>query len=401
MHAILTQYYSFSDPVHMDNMDRYESREQILAAVNQKMGKGHEPLLIFLILTMVIGIVGNIHTILIYWFYYRKNSIRNYVLLVSCCDLAMIIIVTPLVLVYKFRTLTTPSNIFCKSYFTLAPFFSTLSLTTLDMIAIDRLRHIVKPFGKQITVVQSYYLCVGCCVYSLILAAPNAVLNHHTTIEKYFEDYNRTLLVDVCSNLAWYSTAWEMFDNVHYMIVSVMNIFYIALCFVSYIILSIYLCIARSSLGKETNRHHYNRHCQAHAHRARTPERRLLQHNHTRASPYRRESAAYFKSVHRSATPSTKRQNRFRTGIRTTLTFMVASVLSCTLYIPIVLVDGLFTYDEESFLALKAYFREYFDFMLFSNFPNFVLNPVVYLLIDAKFVRRLRMLYSRARLPHL
>ena len=135
---------------------------------------------VILLVTMVIGIIGNIHLIIVYAHCYKKNNFRLYVLVLSVIDLLGCCISIPLQLLYSFRYLTiyTQSALLCK-LFDITHTIYVASITILAIIGIDRLRRTTKPLGKQLTYTHAKIACCMCCITSCVLNIPSLIVFRH------------------------------------------------------------------------------------------------------------------------------------------------------------------------------------------------------------------------------
>ena len=154
-----------------------------LELANTELLKADIPSVVFIALVMVIGIIGNIHAILVYGFFYRKGNHRNYILWLSTFDLLGCCITMPLVILRYVSRYTFPSEINCKLFMSFTTFIAGYSLALLDIIAADRYRRITSPLKKQLSHRGAQIACTITCLTFIVLSLPNLVNVHVMDIE--------------------------------------------------------------------------------------------------------------------------------------------------------------------------------------------------------------------------
>ena len=135
------------------------------------------PAISFASIVMCVGIIGNIHALLVYGFFYRAGNHRQFVLWLSTFDLLACCITIPLYIVYHVNYYTFQTDINCKMITYFSTFFAGFSLALLDIIAVDRYRRISNPLKKQLSRRTAKIVCIVTSLVMAILSIPNIVLS--------------------------------------------------------------------------------------------------------------------------------------------------------------------------------------------------------------------------------
>lgn len=143
-------------------------------------------------ITMLVGIIGNIHVIIVYAQYYKQNNFRLCVLFLSAVDLVGCCISIPLKIVYNFQyfTIFNQSLVLCKLC-NIPHVLYMVSITILGLIGADRLRRTTKPLGKQLTHKQMKITIFLCCVPSFVLFGVSMFTTTFDAKVKYSCNMNR------------------------------------------------------------------------------------------------------------------------------------------------------------------------------------------------------------------
>ncbi|KAK3085953.1 hypothetical protein FSP39_011251 [Pinctada imbricata] len=128
--------------------------------VNAKMMSRNIPGIIFVVVQMLLGLVGNGVVILAYWLKFKRSNYRVYVLFLAFLDLMNCVFTMPFVIVYLVYPKNFPSDFICKAGHFIGFFGGCASPFVLVLIAMDRFRRICRPFKKQLTEKQTRITCV-------------------------------------------------------------------------------------------------------------------------------------------------------------------------------------------------------------------------------------------------
>ena len=124
----------------------------------------------FVSLVMIIGVVGNVHAILVYDLYYDKSNHKYYILWLSTVDLLGCCTTIPMAIARYANPYTFSTDIHCKFRMFFDTFFGGYSMMFLGIIAADRCRRISRPLKKQLGPRGAQKACIITCFVILILS---------------------------------------------------------------------------------------------------------------------------------------------------------------------------------------------------------------------------------------
>ncbi|KAH3853217.1 hypothetical protein DPMN_095739 [Dreissena polymorpha] len=142
------------------------------------------------------GIFGNIHILHFYFFKKPKSSIRVFTLFLAAVDLITCCICFPLIII----NFSIPLKAFkhfdslCRFGYYLNTVMFTGEATTLLAIAVDRYKHLCKPFGHQITVKAAKIVCIIIALLAVISAIPVPIIYASTERPEIHPDAYRCLI---------------------------------------------------------------------------------------------------------------------------------------------------------------------------------------------------------------
>ncbi|KAK3087093.1 hypothetical protein FSP39_001559 [Pinctada imbricata] len=148
--------------------------EEVLA-VNNEAVHTLIPVIVYICLLIVIGLLGNPLVIYFYGIKQKPSPSFMYVISLAVFDLITCAIVMPmeLVIVVKFYTFDSPAC--CKTIRFFSYFSTIASALTLMLISVDRYRKICKPLDYQISSKAAKISLLVIVAFSLLLSAPAAV----------------------------------------------------------------------------------------------------------------------------------------------------------------------------------------------------------------------------------
>ncbi|KAK3578936.1 hypothetical protein CHS0354_035568 [Potamilus streckersoni] len=139
------------------------------------------PVIVFYIIIMAIGIVGNIFVLIIYTYRFKRISARFYILSLAVLDLCVCCIGIP----YHLLDLLHPYTYFysdaCKALTFLITFFTYGSIYVLLVVGVDRFLKICRPLKKQVSDFGPRKACLFAVVLGLFSACPQAVIYGHSS----------------------------------------------------------------------------------------------------------------------------------------------------------------------------------------------------------------------------
>ncbi|KAK3087396.1 hypothetical protein FSP39_005409 [Pinctada imbricata] len=165
-----------------DSVDEDYNR-RIIEQLNYEKTQRLLPVLIYLILLMSLGIVGNAIVLYVYKFRFKRSSSRAFILCLAILDFITCIFGIPYHLYDIYNPLTYYNVVSCKilSY---SMSITLLSSTfVLALISIDRYQKICRPFGKQLSDFGTKKACIAACIVALLIAIPNLIMYGNSTIE--------------------------------------------------------------------------------------------------------------------------------------------------------------------------------------------------------------------------
>ncbi|XP_060552853.1 muscarinic acetylcholine receptor M3-like [Ruditapes philippinarum] len=132
---------------------------------------------------MLLGIVGNVHVLLVYLFRMKKaTSHRIFIIALAILDLTSCLVSMPFIIADMFLRLTFNSSITCRIFRFLLYFFAGSSGFVLLPIAIDRYLKTCRPFGQQIDPQRAKKLCAFVLMFCIFSFWPIPVLYGETTV---------------------------------------------------------------------------------------------------------------------------------------------------------------------------------------------------------------------------
>lgn len=172
--SLYTCYQWLDDMIETDNVT--------LKDINEAFRIRNLGGIIFVSVLMVIGLVGNLHVILIYALKFKISNYKIYILILASLDMTNCCLSMPLVIMYLSFPFMFPSNIFCKVFRFILYYVSISSTIILVVIAVDRFRKICKPMKFQLTVFHTKMLCMIVLFVTLCVTWPVPVLYGNSTV---------------------------------------------------------------------------------------------------------------------------------------------------------------------------------------------------------------------------
>ncbi|KAH3824392.1 G-protein coupled receptor 84-like [Dreissena polymorpha] len=198
--------------------------------------------IVYLVLIMIIGVIGNILVLIIFYFRFTSSTHRCFILTLAIYDLLACAVGAPWIISESFFAFHYHDAISCKIFRFVLYYTCVASSLTLVLIAIERCRKICTPFKTQFTVPMAkraiYVVVFG---ISSISSSPALVLYGNKTISTGYKNATGTkcFITDHFSE-----TEWPKYFNVYLL----------ALAFLSTAIMAVsYIRIARtvSKMGKD------------------------------------------------------------------------------------------------------------------------------------------------------
>ncbi|XP_056018255.1 neuropeptide FF receptor 2-like [Ostrea edulis] len=128
--------------------------------INAKFRRRNIPGIYFISLQMLLGLIGNLLVIVVYFTRFKTSNYRVFVLFLAFLDLINCVLVMPFGILYLYYPINFPSNLICKAGHFVGFFGGVASPFMLVVIAIDRFRKVCKPLKWQITEKQAKISCI-------------------------------------------------------------------------------------------------------------------------------------------------------------------------------------------------------------------------------------------------
>ena len=158
-------------------------------------------IVVYLIFLVAIGVIGNVHTLII--FAKRKPSnFRELVMTLATMDLVCVCVCVPLNIVDILFFFTPPSDLLCKITRFVSYSFSIASLSFLFGVAFERYRKICRPLHWQFSKRTLRIMNAAFLAASMILCSPKLVISG--LVDKTYETsdlYINTINVTICDTM--------------------------------------------------------------------------------------------------------------------------------------------------------------------------------------------------------
>jgi uncharacterized membrane protein YsdA (DUF1294 family) len=147
-----------------------------LEEVNTTKAEQRLPTVIFLIILMIIGLVGNTVVIVVYSVKYPPSTFRLYILTLAVTDLLSCLIPMPLEVVDNMYPVMFYYEGFCKC----GRFFGNVlrigSAFVLVVMAVGRYKSVCHPYSTPSSRLHARGCCVAAIVLAITLSWPNAII---------------------------------------------------------------------------------------------------------------------------------------------------------------------------------------------------------------------------------
>lgn len=219
----------------MDPNKSVNECDVIVKKMNAEIVNAYFPVIIYLIISMVIGAIGNVFVTLIYYHKFYTTSTKIFIITLSICDFLTCTICIPMELTVLYYSYVFYSDVACRVIRFCVSAAITASSMTVFVIAVDRYLLICKPFTKKISVRNAKKILIVLIISSFFISIPALILfGHHYR------------MVEQCGNaakdcsLSTYTTNNIVYFIIYYSIL-------IVICYSMFIsILIIYILIAKS-----------------------------------------------------------------------------------------------------------------------------------------------------------
>jgi hypothetical protein len=171
------------------NLTNLLYKEETLQRVNDERSELLTPVIAFLCLLMVFGILGNLLVLYVYEFRFKRSSSRTFILCLALLDFVACVIGMPYHIYDMYHTFTYYEEGSCKGLSYILGVTVTASSIVLTLIAIDRYRKICQPFGKQISDLGTKKACFASVFVASLISIPNIIMYGNASIEVDGENF--------------------------------------------------------------------------------------------------------------------------------------------------------------------------------------------------------------------
>lgn len=206
----------------------------IIQTINQRISHRLRPITILIGTEAVIGLIGNILILLVYFKFYKPCNFRYFVLFLAVYDLTSCFIALPGEMYLQLNWFNFQYDSICKikSYFNV--FTAWGSAFTLCLLACDRYRKVCKPLSSQMHPSRALKLCVLGIVLSICVAIPDAVLWGKQSFT--YEKGNHTLYLSICEKANKYKDEIYPFIYIISVYIVPLGIMIVIICTLNFVI---------------------------------------------------------------------------------------------------------------------------------------------------------------------
>jgi hypothetical protein len=154
--------------------------DKLLQDAHQRIVREHIPLIVFLFIMSVLGIIGNILTIIFYGYRVKMTSTITLIRLLAIEDLIVCFLMFTTIADLFVNILFTDS-IVCKVMYFFDHWFVVSSVFTLWIISIDRYRRMCQPLKSQLTVKTATIAVIVTSIFSMIFSSHDFIT--YTAVE--------------------------------------------------------------------------------------------------------------------------------------------------------------------------------------------------------------------------
>ncbi|XP_060553077.1 uncharacterized protein LOC132714268 [Ruditapes philippinarum] len=141
------------------------------------------PAIMYIIVLMICGVIGNSLVLYIYYFRFKPSNHRYFILTLGVCDFITSAVCMPFLIADALHPFMFTSIITCKIFRYITYNTALISIFTLFVIAVERYRKICKPLHNQITLPFARRILVGIVfLTSTVFALPSFILYGHTSV---------------------------------------------------------------------------------------------------------------------------------------------------------------------------------------------------------------------------
>ncbi|XP_048761479.1 C3a anaphylatoxin chemotactic receptor-like [Ostrea edulis] len=149
---------------------------QTLEEINASTAEQRLPTVIFLVILITVGLIGNTVVIVAYSLKYPPSTFRLYILTLAVLDLLSCLIPMPLEVVDNVYPVMFYYEGFCKCGRFFGHVLRIGSAFVLVVMAVGRYKNICHPYSKPIGVLQARLCCTAAIALAIAFSWPNAII---------------------------------------------------------------------------------------------------------------------------------------------------------------------------------------------------------------------------------
>lgn len=153
-----------------------QSEAASLEELNREEAKLYLGGTIFVCILSVIGIIGNIHVLIVYIFHMKQSNHRIFIICLGVLDLLACTVNMPFAILTQQNPYTFYETAICKILTFHSSFILITSVGVLVLIAVDRYRKICIPYGKQMSLNTAKAMCLSAIGVSLLTSWPPLII---------------------------------------------------------------------------------------------------------------------------------------------------------------------------------------------------------------------------------
>ena len=373
------------------------------------------PVTIYLILLSLIGTIGNMHAIFVYYMRYKPSNHRIFVVWLAVVDVIACSLSIPFELVdIRFnQTFNPDADIVCRCFRYLNHFVSVSSGTLLGVIAVERFRKVCRPFGRQLSQTQSKLACFITVLVSLLLSFPAVIMYGVETEE--VKEYPHLVGTD-CTVLDKYKKN-IVFRGYNVFLLLISTVVFV-LCVVIYtivgrVLLRQYKFRSKSQCPTTSTKDLSSGHATGTNNRGYCPEqlsntatKKMTLTSDTNGSGNKKskqpkrafseeESSVGRMTSNEVHHVEMKNKPRLDRSKQITLMFLVATAVSYLGYLPYLFLTIIRAGSKPTYNSISQTIGPLNDILVRGYFINNATNPLVYCFLDARFRHECKEFYKK------
>lgn len=195
---------------------------EILSRLNKEQALIMIPSTILVIITMSVGLIGNLFTCYVYGFRLKMTPTYLFVVMLAIVDLITCAIITPGRIIQNVVPLMTTWDGMCKNHMVLSVFTGLATCGFLVAIAIDRYRRMCSPLKTQISMKGAKIITVAICLFCAIQGG--IVTLYYGSVRKpttYSNVFGHSCSAKIMKKINYYQLGFFAF----YLLITIFTIF--------------------------------------------------------------------------------------------------------------------------------------------------------------------------------